>query len=765
MANQITYRGWTFSGAQIREGNPYDEVSLPSSALGSSTITVTVKCTDPSITNFQRNEPLIYTRDGRRPARYFVQSIQRVRPDHYKISASSMVGLLERMSHRGGIYTGQTVDEVVRDICGTLPVHIKTDLAKIALYGWLPYVKPPDSSARDNLAQVLFAIGAYLGVDLEGYLRVEPLWDGVTNTVTRDRIYVEASVSYDPPVTTVVVDEHQYLVGAEADRTTLFEGEATAGTLIRFDDPMSDLEATGFAIQESGPNYAVLSAGSGTLTGIPYLHTIRQVSQPVTDGAAENVKTISDATLVSFVNSAAVATRMAAYYRCVVSIAAPILAVAERAGHIVSIYDPFEGEMVNACISSMDITMSAKLRAETAALVGFKPPQPGTIPYYDTREILSGSGTWTVPEGVTNVGYVLFSGAQGGAAGKQGGTASENATHNYSYRSTVTGQVTSEGRVVLWGGPGGTGGLGGAGGRGAKIYQGSLSVTPGQTISYACGTGGEGADYDADNPDATGAEGTATTFGDYSSDSGSYPSSTGWEDITTGEIYATVGLDGLPGGNGAGRPEDYEIPDNTNDLDQILVYQPSTAAMDEDGVSWPGATTKEGVEDDPGTPGVAWRPDHYTTAYQDGVSIFGSASGYGLGPGGVAGVTQAQPSTRNPQSSTAAVAVDGLTPPAPALIPSKPGPTKGGRGGYGGGGGSCASWAGGERDPRYTDHPIPTTTGGTPGQGGPGGKGGPGGDGLIILYYQRPGEATLVEAAVTNDQKWRLDKYGRRCIV
>src|SRR5699024_3081986 len=104
---------------------------------------------DPSITNFQRNEPLIYTRDGRRPARYFVQSIQRVRPDHYKISASSMVGLLERMSHRGGIYTGQTVDEVVRAICGTLPVHIKTDLAKIALYGWLPYVKPPDSSARD----------------------------------------------------------------------------------------------------------------------------------------------------------------------------------------------------------------------------------------------------------------------------------------------------------------------------------------------------------------------------------------------------------------------------------------------------------------------------------------------------------------------------------------------------------------------------------------------------------------------------------------
>lgn len=763
--NTIVYRDYVFQGTDIQDGNPYTEVSLPSSALGSNTIQVTVKCNDPAIVDFQRNDPLLYTRGDHLPERYFVQSISRVGTNRYTISATSIVGLLEQMEHKGGIYTGQTVPEVVGEICGSLPVKVKTIFQDTALYGWLPYVKPPESSARDNLAQVLFAIGAYLGVDQEGVLRVEPLWDGVSSAVTADRVYNDGSVDYGSAVSSVSVLEHQYLDIDTEDTTTLFDGTATANTTVIFADPMFNLQATGFSILESGANYAVLSAGTGTLTGIPYLHTTREVVRTVTPGATENVKTISDATLVSLVNSQAVAERMAEYYKHTVTINNPILAESERAGHVVSIYDPYERVMVNACISTMDVTMSAKARAETAALVGFKPPQPGTIPYYDTREILYGSGTWTVPEGVTNVGYVLFSGAQGGAAGKQGGTASENATHNYSYRATASGQVTSEGRVVLWGGPGGVGGLGGLGGRGAKIHQGNMAVTPGQAISYTCGIGGEGADYDADNPDATGAEGTATTFGDYSSDSGSYPSSTGWEDITTGEVYATEGLDGLPGGNGAGRPEDYEIPDNTYKLDQILVYQPSTAAMDEDGVSWPGATTKEGVEDDPGTPGVAWRPDHYTTAYQGGEAIYGSASGYGLGPGGVAGVTQTQPATRNPQSAAEAVAVDGLTPPAPTLIPSKPGPTVGGRGGYGGGGGSCASWAGGERDPRYTDHPIPTTTGGTPGQGGPGGKGGPGGDGLIILYYQRPGEATLVEAAVTSDQKWRLDKYGRRCIV
>ena len=209
MANQIIYRSWTFSGNQIRDGNPYDEISLPSSALGSSTIQVTVKCTDPSITNFQRNEPLIYRRDGRMPVLYYVQSIQRVGPKLYTISGTSKVGLLEQLPHRGGIYVGQTVAAVVRDICGPLPVYIKSNLADMKLYGWLPYAKPPDRSARDNLAQVLFAIGAYLGVDQDGTFRVEPLWPGVSSAIPGDRIYNDATVQYNAAVTAVTVTAHQ----------------------------------------------------------------------------------------------------------------------------------------------------------------------------------------------------------------------------------------------------------------------------------------------------------------------------------------------------------------------------------------------------------------------------------------------------------------------------------------------------------------------------------------------------------------------------
>lgn len=761
--NTIVYRDYVFQGSDIQEGNPYTEVSLPSSALGSNTIQVTVKCNDPAIVDFQRNDPLLYTRGDHLPERYFVQSISRVGTNRYTISATSIVGLLEQMEHKGGIYTGQTVPEVVGEICGSLPVKVKTIFQDTALYGWLPYVKPPENSARDNLAQVLFAIGAYLGVDQEGVLRVEPLWDGVSSAVTADRVYNDGSVDYGSAVSSVSVLEHQYLDIDTEGPTTLFDGTATANTTVIFDDPMFNLQATGFSILESGGNYAVLSAGTGTLTGIPYLHTTREVVRTVTPGATENVKTISDATLVSLVNSQAVAERMAEYYKHTVTINNPILAESERAGHVVSIYDPYDRVMVNACISSMDVTMSAKARAETAALVGFKPPQPGEVPYYDFREVLTGSGEWTVPDNVTSLTYVLFSGAQGGKAGRKGGDASGNITHTYQKVSWITGEVNLKGKMILWGGPGGVGGVGGTGGKGSKIYQGTMTVTSGQKISYNCGIGGEGANYDASDPDTEGSEGTATTFGSASSDSGSYPLDSGWTDPTTDEDFAVIGLTGLPGGNGAGGDPDYVIPKDESDLAIIMGgYVPQTGAYDENGTLWPGAPTRLGREGHPEHAGLPWAPEYFTS---NSAGTRGGGAGYALGPGGVAGVTQAQPGRNGgSQSSSSASAPNGMIPPAPSAVPAKPQVTMGGRGGYGGGGGSTASWAGGECDPSEGAS-LPMVRGGTPGTGGPGGKGGPGGDGMIILYYQTPGPPVLVEAAVTSDQKWRLDKYGRRCIV
>lgn len=746
--NTIVYRDYVFQGSDIQDGNPYTEVSLPSSALGSNTIQVTVKCNDPAIVDFQRNDPLLYTRENHLPERYFVQSISRVGTNRYTISATSIVGLLEQMEHKGGIYTGQTVPEVVGEICGSLPVKVKTIFQDTALYGWLPYVKPPESSARDNLAQVLFAIGAYLGVDQEGVLRVEPLWDGVSSAVTADRVYNDGSVDYGSAVSSVSVLEHQYLDIDTEDTTTLFDGTATANTTVIFDDPMFNLQATGFSILESGANYAVLSAGTGTLMGIPYLHTTREVVRTVTPGATENVKTISDATLVSLVNSQAVAERMAEYYKHTVTINNPILAESERAGHVVSIYDPYDRIMVNACISSMDVTMSAKARAETAALVGFRPPQPGTIPYYDFHEILTGSGEWTVPDGVEKILAVLISAGDDGKDGNDATSFYVNGNSNYSNltypaHDISTKQLTANATSTTSGGPSEPG-SGGSGGLGGKILQIEIDVQGLQTVSYTCGTTAS----------------KSTIFGSESSENGSI-SSVGYTDIVTGIKYAVPGIDGANGGAGGSAGENGEsvgqslggngenaFQETGRDSDTdggFSVNLSATFSYSASGGGGAGGNSGDNLGDPGGSPRYSASP---TTKISNIYSF--DVIGYGI-IGGTGG--------------DGANGEDGLTY---------------GSGGNGGGGGGAAGAYGpvsissvaqvrATSEKNYSQsfrlEVLADRTESFSGVPGIGGKGGKGANGCIILFYEAPGPPVLVEAAVTSDQKWRLDKYGRRCIV
>ena len=254
---------------------------LRADALEADTLDITVLSESGTIRYFDKNEKVEFFRSSRRVGTYHLQSVTRVGPKLYTLSALSAVGLLIVRPHRGGIYTGQTVAEVVAEICGDIPVLIETVYRNIKLYGWLPI-----ASARDNLRQVLFAIGAWLHTDENGTLRVQKLWDGTASVIDFNSVDSRnIHVKHLDPVSAVAVTEHQYIAGTED--ITLFEGTAQQGDVIEFDEPAHTLTAEGFAILESGANYAVLSAGTGKLTGKSYIHNRRVVTRTVTEGAAK----------------------------------------------------------------------------------------------------------------------------------------------------------------------------------------------------------------------------------------------------------------------------------------------------------------------------------------------------------------------------------------------------------------------------------------------------------------------------------------------
>lgn len=743
----------------------FQEVALDESSLSFDTVSVEVctKTIGTQLSALPNNTPIIVYRGGEIKARFVSSGVSRIGPVTYQFTGRSPMGALTGMVHTGGIYTGQTVEEVVKEICGNILSLIKSVYAGVKLYGWLPYADGKERSARDNLAQVLFAIGAYLRTDLNGVLRIEPLWDGTASLIDVDRSYTGGTVKYDSPISAVTVTEHQYVAGTEVKE--LFSGTAQNGDIITFSEPMHSLSATGFTILEGGANYAKISAGTGALTGKAYIHNTRLITQPVTAGAVENIKSVTDATLVSLVNSYAVAKRLADYYRCRETITNDIVSGHEKPGHVVSVYHPYDKKMVSACIQSLDTTMSATLKSSMEALVGFTPAQPEAAEYFDERVVLTGSGEWQVPENVTAITAVLIGGAQGGHCG-HGGNPAEVKTE--SYTETILGSLLQH-NTDKWA-LGGKGGKGGDPGSGGKILQATFDVTPAQKFSYACGVGGFGAAFDANNwantPDTPGAEGTKTTFGGLDSSTGS-TSDIGYTDPVTGEVFAAKGEQGIAGGDGAGMNPDH------GDNDRYIQLK-STSVVDEDGHVWEGGATK--VNDNGIVLPSAGDEQSFTGDLEDGYCGgdvtyncgSGAAAGANGTPGNTAGTFRlvSVPRSGMPKTSITVTASGSASVPGAnaTLIPRKPAAYgKGGRGGYGGGGdgatGLSRTYYGGSKSGTLNNYPGSVRT-----TGSNGAQGGPGGDGCIILYYRKP-KPVQSGALRTSDGRDLLDALDRRMIV
>lgn len=741
---------------------------LRADALEADTLDITVLSESGTIRSFKKNDKVEYFRSGSRVGVYYLQSVTRVGPKLYTLSALSAVGLLIVRPHRGGIYTGQTVAEVVAEICGDIPVLIETVYRGIKLYGWLPI-----ASARDSLVQVLFAIGAWLHTDENGVLRVQKLWNGTASIIGPGSVHAaNIQVKYLDPVSAVSVTEHQYIAGTED--VTLFEGTAQQGDVIEFDEPAHTLTAEGFTILESGANYAVLSAGTGKLTGKSYVHNRRVVTRTVTEGAAENVEEITDATLVSLVNSSAVAQRMAAYYACREQLTVDVNPAGEHAGHVVSLWNEWDKQQTLACIASRETKISGLLKSRTSALVGFLPPQPESSEYFDARMLLTGSGEWTVPEGVTEIRAVLIGGGQGGESGSPGSLSTECKAINQT--SEVTASTTTyRGWCPMIGGAGGNKG---AGGEGGKVLTVSQVVTAGEKITYAAGRGGKGGAYSAD-AQTSGSGGTDTVFGSHSSATGS-TTETGYYDSVSGDTYAAHGAEGVNGGAGGGG----------NGETNSTAYIDGGSVTDADGNTWtPGAnpTSADTLSDDASASGV-WGnieiegtyPNRHWTCSVEAAQNKGAGGGAAVGANGDVGAYNANAprawsyrgeagSSDNPHGKAYAIAYGGVggnggNAVAPAKA-SKYG--SGGAGGNGGGGAGGGGFAYGEKRVSKEYPPTDCSAGGnkgTSGTPGLGSDGGEGGDGCIIIYYRKKKELQS-GPLVTSNNLGLLDSLGRRMIV
>lgn len=474
---------------------------------------------------FTYGDPVLYYYDGVLQGKYYIRSVDRLSVDHFKLSAFSAVGMWASIQHFGGIYDGDTAGSVIADLLTGFTYTIAPDVAAVPLYGYLPI-----ASVRDNLQQVLFAIGASLMKNAQGNPHFKFLQGVPTIPVSDERIFIGGKLNYKTPATSIRVTEHSYYISSYDVEVSLFDNTDGSGTadnkLVTFDEPCHNLVTTGLTLGANGANYAYVT-GTGTLTGKKYTHTQKIFSVPTGASGEPSEAKIEKATLVSPVNSANVAARVSDYKGTAEEVACGIVMDTDdiKPASLITFTDPY-GDATQGIVATMNITMSGKSKADCTIVKNYIPSHFGNN--FTSFQLFTTNGTYTATKtGVIRI--VLCQGGQGG----QGGSMGVGAT---------CGTPAS-------GGSGGDGGIAG------KLYVTDLNVTAGDTFTYTIGTGGAGGtgQNDINTPPTDGTEGTHSTMtrngAVYTSADGASPAN-GYVNILSGLVYAENGEDGIDGGNG-----------------------------------------------------------------------------------------------------------------------------------------------------------------------------------------------------------------------
>ena len=570
---------WTDQDDSLHDVSLYLASSIPGDELTIDTIDVTVDCSvetsagrtlsvDPR--TFAYGTMMEYYHNSTRLARLYFSYAKRTGKYLFTLHGISAVGLLDKLPHPGGIYTGQTADALLADLFGGVaPYTVAADVAELKIYGWLPY-----ATRRENLHQFLFAHGAALLKNSAGNPHIAFLTDGEGTPVPDDRIFSGGQVSYNTLATGVDVTEHTFVALAGDQVVTLFDNTdgsgAVMGETVIFDGPHHDLTATGsLRILSSGVNFAVLT-GVGTLQGKQYTHQTKIVSERVEEVTGEeNLVTVTDATLVSVSNSRNVAKRTLSFYSCRRVVTMDIESTGERPGDMLTFSDPFD-ESTKGLLQSLEFSMAQILRASATVITDYIPKWFGNK--YNAYDVITTNGTYTIPAGVEDIMVLLIGGGRGGWSGLSGLESDPSTASTLSRVTSVTDYTeTASGYGTVKGGEGGEAGAGGLGG---KVYRVELSVTPGQSFPVTIGTGGAGGVYSSIGS-IQGSVGTASKFGTLSSESGVVMDA-GYADVISGTIYAAPGKTGIPGGKGSGGMENPQ----TNAEKQSVVDGPPVTGPD-----------------------------------------------------------------------------------------------------------------------------------------------------------------------------------------
>ncbi|MBD9218769.1 MAG: hypothetical protein EGQ35_00360 [Clostridiales bacterium] len=235
-----------------------------------------------------------------------------------ELTAQDAIGIMSNTTFKGGIYEGKKALDVIDEIMNDAGFGYSVDsrIGDMKISGWLPIC-----THREALQQVAFALGAYVDTSRGGMVRIRFGADeDVIYNIGMDRKAVGSSAALKEYISGVSITEHSYVLGTTVEE--LYKGNLYAGdNEITFSEPSVVTAVSGGTLKESGVNYCIVNMtadGEVIVKGKKYTDNTSVITvnaDTVAAGEKENIKTVTDATLINNKNSLYVAQMLLNSYQ------------------------------------------------------------------------------------------------------------------------------------------------------------------------------------------------------------------------------------------------------------------------------------------------------------------------------------------------------------------------------------------------------------------------------------------------------------------
>lgn len=354
-----------FLDNELLERNCLQEINAISESISINTLNFTVRTTSDIPFDLQKKQKLSLYFNGGLIGNFYLKNGARKNKTDYHMDAHDAVGVLDGNEFAGGIYTGQTVSEVIAQIFEGEDFNYLLDesFSDVQLHGYIPY-----TSKRNALVYICFAIGAIADTSNYDGIVVYPQENALSGEFLPDEVFSGVTLEHSDIVTGIRLTVHSYQESEETQE--LYNGDLNGTAEVIFNEPYHDLEISGGSIGDHGNNYAYITGTGGNvkLTGKKYNHLTSSILKENPDITFnKNIREVTDATLVYSGNAQQVLDRVYAYYQRAENVVGDVLIGNKKLGQKVKIDTDYDGyrtgiiESYNYSFSPNEIKAEVKI--------------------------------------------------------------------------------------------------------------------------------------------------------------------------------------------------------------------------------------------------------------------------------------------------------------------------------------------------------------------------------------------------------------------